>query len=569
MKIPIITDLLQHRGRRRLRRLMRGYRYLKESNQLGRITAVKEALTNTKLNQCERRASKLIFGAGHRNAELIIRQYLLIRVGGLSLNQALLHALGKTGSGVVHPLPPEWRTVVEQHGFEVAKIRSALAWYGYVVLLLVYGAASIALQLADSVKEIIRPAFRGTGKFAYFNALTAGNLPQPCKDGRSHDIITWYRQWPGRVNELDTLCHGVKGVPTSAAQGVPVVPVPSAIPPLTGIGALLRFIGWGVVASLLAIYDIFRGRWWHALLLNEASSAAVVRIHEANKLARDYLFHNSGWIYRSLWTYEAEKRGSRITFYFYSTNCEGFKRPDGYPPLQYGWQAMSWSRYLVWDEHQADFVRRAVGDNANTAAVGPIWFHTSAEEAQGIPTNAVAVFDVQPMRDSRYQILGLDTEYYTPKTANQFLSDIHTALRKSGCTLVLKRKRKIGRLAHPQYQQFVEKMDGLPNFIAVNPGTSALRLIEDCVAVISMPFTSTALLGRELGKPSIYYDPHGVIQKDDRAAHGIEIVSGPEELSEWLAAVVKLAADEDADLVGEAPSGSGKFNSGKVTAKQG
>lgn len=58
MKIPIITDLLQHRGRRRLWRLMRGYRYLKESNQLGRITAVKEALTNTKLNQCERRASK-------------------------------------------------------------------------------------------------------------------------------------------------------------------------------------------------------------------------------------------------------------------------------------------------------------------------------------------------------------------------------------------------------------------------------------------------------------------------------------------------------------------------------
>jgi polysaccharide biosynthesis PFTS motif protein len=51
-----------------------------------------------------------------------------------------------------------------------------------------------------------------------------------------------------------------------------------------------------------------------------------------------------------------------------------------------------------------------------------------------------------------------------------------------------------------------------------------------------MPFTSTALLGREMGKPSIYYDPHGLVQKDDRAAHGIPIVTGPDELHAWIAA---------------------------------
>jgi polysaccharide biosynthesis PFTS motif protein len=523
---------------------MRGYRYLKVSNQLGRITAVKEALTNTKLNQCERRASKLIFGAGHRNAELIIRQYLLTRVGGLSLNQALLCALGKPGSDVVHPLPPEWRTVVEQHGFKVARIRSALAWYGYVVLLLVYGMASIALQLAGSVKEIIRPTFRRIGKFAYFNELTAGNLPQPCKDGRSHDIITWYQQWPGRVNELDTICHGVKGVTYRAVDGVPLVTTLSAIPPLTKVKALVRFVGWGVASSTLAIFDLFRGRWWHALLLREASSAAVVRIHEANKLARDYLFNNSSWTYRSLWTYEAEKQGSQITFYFYSTNNEDFKRPDGYPPVLFGGQAMNWSRYLVWDEYQADFVSRAVGESANISVVGPIWFHTSGNEMRELPHKAVAVFDVQPMRSSFYKTLGINFDYYTPEIANQFLSDIYETLLECNGTLILKQKRKLGKLAHPKYRQFVEKFDGRSNFFAVDPDTSALRLIEECVAVISMPFTSTALLGRWLGKPSVYYDPSGLIQKDDRAAHGIEILCGVEKLREWMASAMKLGLDE-------------------------
>lgn len=539
MKIPVITDLLQRRGRRRLRRVMRGYRYLKESNQLGRITAVKEALTNTKINQCERRASKLIFGARHGNAELIIRQYLLIRVGGLNLNKALLYALGKPGSDVVHPLPPEWRTVIEQHGFKVARIRSALAWYGYVVLLLVYGTASIALQLVGSVKEIIRPTFRGTGKFAYFNALTAGNLPQPCKDGRSHDIVSWYQQWLWRVSELDTLCHGVKGVAPGVVGGVPVVSIPSAIPPLTQIDALARFIGWSVAASALALIDLVRGRWWHALMLGEASFAATISAHEPNRLARDYLFHNSGWIYRPLWTYEAEKHGSRITFYFYSTNCEPFNRPDGYPKLTYGWQAMNWPHYLVWDEYQADFVRRAVGERANISVVGPIWFHTSAVEMHALPTRTVAVFDVQPVRDAFYNTLGIDFDYYTPKTANQFLSDIYKVLEDVDCILALKRKRKIGKLSHPAYRKYIEKLEELPNFVAVDPDISAWRLIEDSIAVVSMPFTSTALLGRELNKPSIYYDPGRVLQKDDRAAHGIEILCGPDELRGWLSTVLE------------------------------
>lgn len=518
---------------------MRGYRHLKESNQLGRITAVKEALTITKLNQCERCASKFIFGAGHKNAEHIIRQYLLIRVGGLNLNQALLYALGKHGSGVIHPLPPEWRRVVERHGFQVAGIRSTLAWNGFVILLLAHGVASIPRQLVASIREKVRPSFQAPGKFAYFDSLTAGNLPQPGTNGRSHDIVTWYQQQFGNVGGIDTLCHSVKGATSGTVEGIPVISVPSAVPPLTNSGALARFAMWGIAASMLAIIDLFRGRWWHALIFREASSAAIVRAHEAGKLARDYLFHNSSWIYRPLWTYEAEKKGSQTILYFYSTNCESFKRPGGYPPLIYGWQAISWPRYLVWDEYQADFVQRATGKNENISVVGPIWFHAGGNEVRELPQKAVAVFDVQPMRDAFYQTLGIDFEYYTPKTANQFLSDISDALRECGGTLVLKRKRKLGKLVHPKYRQFVEKCAGRSHFIAVDPDTPALQLIEDCAAVISMPFTSTAILGEKSGKPSIYYDPHGVLQKDDRGAHGVPILSGIHELREWLLSVFR------------------------------
>ena len=72
------------------------------------------------------------------------------------------------------------------------------------------------------------------------------------------------------------------------------------------------------------------------------------------------------------------------------------------------------------------------------------------------------------------------------------------------------------------------------NFNLVPPNIDATSIIEMSSAVISMPFTSTAIIARELGKPTIYYDPFGQVQKDDPAAHGIQIVSGKSELKAWF-----------------------------------
>ena len=52
-----------------------------------------------------------------------------------------------------------------------------------------------------------------------------------------------------------------------------------------------------------------------------------------------------------------------------------------------------------------------------------------------------------------------------------------------------------------------------------------------------MPFTSTAIIAKSLGKKSIYYDPTGMIQKDDRAAHGIPVVTGIEDLENWVKSI--------------------------------
>jgi polysaccharide biosynthesis PFTS motif protein len=100
--------------------------------------------------------------------------------------------------------------------------------------------------------------------------------------------------------------------------------------------------------------------------------------------------------------------------------------------------------------------------------------------------------------------------------------------------MVLKRKRHIGSFLHKSYRTTFQKVIKQGFVIDIQPDTAAIKLIERCEAVISCPFTSTALLGKYCKKPSAYYDPSGLIQKDDRAAHGITVLIGKEELRHWL-----------------------------------
>lgn len=521
-------------NRRRLRRAFRGYRRLKATNELGRIAALKSSLTTKRLDICDRRTSPLVFGAALAEAELVVRQYLLHRIGGTGLNSAVLRSIGRPGGKVVYPLPREWREVLREHRFDVAERRSAWLFAGFLGLHFVYGLVTLGRHVVSNVFAVRNPRER-LGRFVYFHGMTARTLPQPGPDGRSHDFLTWYARWDGRVADVDALCHSVPGARRHITEGIPVVPVPSAMLPLIGIAPNVRLLGTITQAAALAARDLTRGRWWHALMLNEAVPTTQLRHQRADRVAREFLFHNSGWIYRPLWTYEAKARGSQVTFYFYSTNVEGFQPAIGRAEPGYGWRSANWPRYLVWDDCLADFVKRAIDPDAAIHVVGPIWFSTSAEAVAPFTGRTVAVFDVAPFRSARYIELGLEREYYVADCCVPFLEHARKAAGEAGCTMVWKRKREIGKLADVRYRRFAEQLESADDVASINPGISAVRVIEACDMVVSMPFTSTALIAKHLRKPSCYYDPRALLRPDDPAAHGIPIVQGPEALAAWVA----------------------------------
>jgi polysaccharide biosynthesis PFTS motif protein len=342
------------------------------------------------------------------------------------------------------------------------------------------------------------------------------------------------------------LCHGVRGARPSFAGKTPLVYVEDATPALSTTLEMLLFTVWWVIAVSRSAFDAVFGNWCHAILLSQSAVAAKVRQSSAHGLARDYLFHNSGHIYRPLWTYEAEKKGSRVIMYFYSTS-EQFKSPEGYVPDRFEWGAMSWPHYLVFDRYQKDVLKRALGDKIQVEIVGPIWFRTSSVDLPELPSKSVAVFDVPPYRSAvHFGFTTLAELYWGHNVENQFLLDIKSALDACGAKTLYKGKRNIGSRIKKNYAALLLELSSDPNFVSADPDISPVRVISACHAVISMPFTSTALIGAELGKPTAYYDCLGILHKDDRAAHGIELLSGPEELSMWLEQVFHSGASNEA-----------------------
>jgi polysaccharide biosynthesis PFTS motif protein len=518
---------------------MRGYSKLRNANQFCLVRKIKREIACSKIDYVNKAASKLFFGEASKDAELIIRQYLANRLGGIGLNKAILYSIGKGGLGVVYPLPKHLQAVLERNEIKVFGGLCSVLWYFYLLIIWFFGVMTIFKHFYIAIKNLFLLKPRLSNKFLFFIGLTRNNLPQLCNDYSNYNLISWIIKHKCIVNDNLIIRHDVIGVDTMNLNGIRIEYDEYMIPILDFNSRLINFIGWAIYAVIYSIFELFQGRWWSALLLSEASKASVVRYSNNNKLASNYFFQNSVTFYRPMWTYEAENRGSQITSYFYSIS-EEFKLPKGYEPISSYWELMNWPIYLVWDKYQENFIRQNVQKFSLIKIVGPIPISDSPRKMPAIPNNSAAIFDIQPIRSSSHFGFSTmsDLGYPNHNVQLKFIEDIYSVLSSFNLFSVHKRKRSDDSRTIKKYKATLDKLSDNKNFISIDPSISAARVIENCQIVISMPFTSTAIIGEFFGKPSIYYDPVGAVQKDDVGAHGIPIISGKEELKAWLSSIL-------------------------------
>lgn len=522
---------LAYKKRSRLRAMLRGYAQLRREGRLGLYRHIKCEMTDSRLPYIAKTALPLVFGASFDSAERVVLQYLLERHAGAPLYRAILLALG-SGSKVVYPLPIAWQNILIANGLSVATVRSSLAWG--CILLLQFGRNLVSLGQMLLRALLAQAHSPRRARHAYLYGLNASNLPQPDVTGRSYDICSWYAQWDGRIGDIEEIRHNVQQPPTVVSE---IRVQGNMFPPYLSLRGTMNagiLAIWCVAATLMAFFGLLRGRWWHALLLAEAGRAKAVALTNPEFLAADYLFHYSGSMYRPMWTYEAEKKGSRIVCYFYSTS-EQPKLATGYESQKFEWGASSWPLFLVWDKYQEELLRREISGDSEIRVVGPIWFSTGSEWLE-LPPRSIAVFDSEPHRLSIHFPQSTLGEYLAahPDLHVRFLRDIQIVLRQAGLQMVLKRKREVGARTRKLYLRGLRDVVMKGGVVLLSSSLSPEAVIERSLGGISMPFTSTGLLLRERGRPSAYYDPTGWISADDRAAHGVPVLVGIDALREWV-----------------------------------
>lgn len=519
----------------RLKYINRGYFQLKKNNNINFIRKLKSELADLRIPLIVKSARPEIFGNTINNSELITRQFILENYTGYKLIREILFSIGNPHSSITYPMPKEWQEIFIKNGLKINQTKCNYLWNIIIIKKLIESILIFLYYLLFSILEILTKDKKISNvKFTYFNELSDANIPENNIDGMSYDILSWYLQWEGRDKEIQVLGHNIKNVGEINLKDKIIKRIGKPVQSVSSLTNLLKLILWFSKVFFISLKELLFGHWCNVILLGESIKAKIIELSEPHELASEYMFHFSANIYRPMWTYEAELKGSRIICYFYST-FEQHKLSNGYVSQRYELGLASWPICLVWDSYQAELIKREFEPSVETQIVGPIWFSGSKGELQDFPSLSIAVFDTQAHRKSSHFGFSTLAEFYAYNSDLDisFLKDIFEVLSEKKITLVLKRKREIGNRAIKKYKKFLREISESEFVKVIDPGISAIRIINKCDGIISFPFTSTSLLNQN-NKPNIYYDPTGWIQKDDRAAHGVTIIQGKAKLKEWV-----------------------------------
>lgn len=465
----------------------------------------------------------LVPRAFNENLELVIRQRILSCVTHTHLLPAAMCAQVHDDKSHAIPLPAQWRRWLDVEGVRVNAFSSwvegqRLKWY------------FLKRGFRRTLQLLLKRRHRGAAPETGYAALVDLS-PGTVLDG-ADCFANWYAQSSLRKdNEKVIWCHG-SGV-TPGRINDELFAVNYAMPRMNGLAANLGFAADCLKIVSVCVVKTLLGSWWAPTLFEDAIQLAYVRRLKSEQIASTYVFNNSSWIFRPLWTYFAEQIGTRVLMAFYSTNIEPYTFSDGTTtPVAVGYETMNWPEYAVWDSDQAAFIER-VSRAGKVHIEGYIPLSDKAVEIPSIPDGSVAVFDVNPMRAARLAKLGVVFPYYSVNVIDAFLEQAYQSISASGRVMVLKRKRA-SKYADRTYLDVISRLSQREDVIVVDPDVSARRLIQKVDATISLPYTSTAIIGLMCDKPSIYFDPVAVLAPNGMTSHGVPVIGSFERLAAWV-----------------------------------
>ena len=512
----------------RLRQDIRAYNYLSRNKKLYLIHSILLDLIANPI-EIDRREKRAGINFNSFN------QYLVNRFFNKRLISSLLLGYMDQSKKIICILPSKWVKIIESNGIKVNKSLSKILFFSVSFFYLLYGLIIFLKTLADCFFAT-KTFYKGVD--VHFNKLHPNNISNLEFDEDEKNIINWFKE-RYRKNikfSLSTILSENK-YPKHVRDKI----ISNDIPPLS-VSESFQFLLAGLKLIILSVFDLIRGKFCFPIMLYELILLNKVKCHSKLSLAKEYLFNNTSFLFRPLWTYEAEKKGSKITLYFYSVNSEIPLMDNIKIPTHYGYKVMNWPNYLVWNKSQENFIKRCDKTQSSIEIVGPIYFSDSPQKKQIIQNKTVTIFDITPARISIISTFGFTSDYYNTFTCKNFLEQIYKVAKKNNFTILFKQKREVPNLHSDKgYNSYLKKFIQYKNVIKIDSDVNAYHLIKSTKGSISMPFTSTYEVAKHLNKPSIFFDPTKRINKRPlkNYKNGTDILYSMKDLDIWFKSLNK------------------------------
>jgi polysaccharide biosynthesis PFTS motif protein len=236
---------------------------------------------------------------------------------------------------------------------------------------------------------------------------------------------------------------------------------------------------------------------------------------------------------------------------YYSQNIKSFvykKDPVSAPYPLYVHNTID--EVWVWTTDIANYLK-SLGFTGKVNVTGPVLFYLPEMEYAVEKKNFdIAIFDVTPFTKEREAELGVVNNYYAAKNLFVFISDIIQCcteieeLYAIKIRMFLKHKRALAAINDMQYAKLISDLVNEKKISLVDPKENIYTLLSKTGLSITVPFSSTFVVGDSIGKPAIVYDFSENLVNNYETSGNILFVAGKKELKEQIIEIFELKNDK-------------------------
>jgi polysaccharide biosynthesis PFTS motif protein len=434
------------------------------------------------------------------------------------------------GGKFIFPLPIKWQKSLEESGMKINKTLSLFLYYLFLIYSFFLG---VYLFLKIIIKYIYFNFFKKTqvsfNKFTIFRNVSTSRMNLNSRT--QYNLVNWYKSNIDKSANIVLFSSQNKNKQYNSE----LAEANNEHFLFYKDFEIFKFIF--LFIKSLADFRKISLIEFNLLLFEELVELNFYCSLKKNKIDK-ILFLWTNNIFKPLWVYKMEEKDIPVTILFNGFVNEIRINSDlSFDHDHEGLRNMTWNNYLVWDEVNAEFLRQKIRKKIHIQITGPNFF-SDIDMDFVLPKKSVSIFGYENNKKNIGNNTIVDYEYCDKNFQKKFYNDIYDIATQNGFHVVIKRKNE-NKLQLKKYKYFFKNFFLKSNTLSINPNISAFRVIERSDIVISMPFTSTALIGSMYEKESIYYDPFRWIKKNDPSGSNLPLISGKGELENWFNSLKK------------------------------